>query len=155
MGSAKPEESSRVEIYTETVKRVTGKELGLEKVFPGVISRAIKALKVNPMSCVVWRDGVGDPTIREVAAKEIPAIQKSLTPSNGPVGTSQVKAKSIPLSYIVCQKRIAVKFISEDGKLGMPAGSKVDKLQGPEYTSFYINGTAPPNSTPKPVRFII
>jgi len=144
--------TNKVEIYTETAKRETGQEIYLGDVLNQVISRAMKTLKVNPMSCIVWRDGVGDPTIHQVKEQEIPQIEKALQPKI--VGKTPQK-KKIPLSYIVCQKKIAIKFITQDGKFGMPAGSLVTSLQGPHYQTFYINGTAPPYSTPKPVRFVI
>merc|ERR1712151_272622 len=157
--SAKPEESSNVLIYTETKKRDAGHEISLEKDLYKVVERALKYLKVgNPASCVVWRDGVGDPTIAQVAKKEIPYIRKALE-NQGTVG-QQKAAKKVPISYLVCQKRISVKFISEDGTKGMPAGSCVRTLQksyanDQDYPSFYINGTSPPYSTPKPVHFIM
>merc|ERR1712226_50339 len=102
--------------------------------------RAMKSLKVAPASCVVWRDGVGDPTIAQVAQQEIPSIRDNLIPG-GTVGTKKKTGgkSSIPFTYIVCQKRIGIKFLSDDGQLGMPAGSKVDALQGPAYSTFYIN----------------
>jgi len=44
---------------------------------------------------------------------------------------------------------------SEGGKsFGLKAGSTITNLQGPSYDTFYITGTSPPFSTPKPVRFI-
>ena len=72
---------------------------------------------------VVWRDGVGDPTIAQVAKTEIGYIKRALD-YTGPPGQTK-KTRDVPLSYVVCQKRISVKFISEDGTLGLPAGSCV------------------------------
>mmetsp|Transcript_24353 Transcript_24353/g.55572 ORF Transcript_24353/g.55572 Transcript_24353/m.55572 type:complete len:138 (+) Transcript_24353:3188-3601(+) len=63
--------------------------------------------------------------------------------------------KPCPLSYMICQKRIATKFISLDGKQMMPPGTLVKSLQGQQYETFYINGTCPPKSTAKPCRFIV
>jgi hypothetical protein len=60
----------------------------------------------------------------------------------------------------VCQKRITTKFLTrnvpghEDGKFGAPAGTLVSTLQSLNNQTFYVNGRAPPFSTPKPVRFI-
>jgi hypothetical protein len=62
----------------------------------------------------------------------------------------------LPSFWSLEQKRIATKFVSNDGQLGMPAGTLVQGVdQDMNKSSFYINGTAPPFSTPKPVRFII
>lgn len=86
--------------------------------------------------------GVGDATISQCAEDEINRIESVLSP-----GTA--------LSYVVCQKRISTKFLSIDGKQGMPAGTLVESLQGIEHDTFYINGTSPPYSTAKPVRYIV
>lgn len=69
------------------------------------------------------------------------------------VGAGSSKG-DVPLAYIVCQKRINTKFLTEKGEK-LPCGACVTDLQGPEHKTFYINGTSPPYSTPKPVRFII
>ena len=53
------------------------------------------------------------------------------------------------------QKSIATKFLSTDGLRAMPTGALILSLQGPQHATFYINGTSPPYSTPKPARFII
>jgi len=37
----------------------------------------------------------------------------------------------------------------------MPAGTLITDIQGSENETFYINGTSPPYSTPKPVRFVV
>jgi len=148
-----PRKIPMVEIYSETARRNMGQELDLGSVMKGVVTRALENLKVSPLSCIVWRDGVGDPTIAQVAREEIPAVRSALA-SQVKVGSSTPKPPPVSLAYIVCQKRIATKFLHPDGKNGLPAGALVTSLQGPEYNTFYINGTAPSYSTPKPVRFI-
>lgn len=55
----------------------------------------------------------------------------------------------------MAQKRIATKFVTKDGKHGAPAGALIEGIQGLNYESFYIQGRAPPFSTPKPVRFVV
>jgi len=42
-----------------------------------------------------------------------------------------------------------------DGSSAVPLGALVTTLQGLQYSTFYINGTSPSYSTPKPARFII
>jgi hypothetical protein len=75
-------------------------------------------------------------------------------------GAGKKEAPKTALSYIVCQKRIATKFLThnvagqEDGSHAAPSGTLVASLQGMQNLTFYINGRAPPFSTPKPVRFI-
>jgi len=151
-----PRKIPKVEIYSETARRTAGKEMDLGEIMNGVVSRAIKILNVNPMSCIVWRDGVGDASIAQVTKQEIPQVRKALASKGMVVGASPTKPQPpVPLSYIVCQKRIPTKFLYPDGSQGMPVGTLVTSLQGPEYATFYINGTAPSYSTPKPVRFII
>ena len=98
------------------------------------------------MSCIVWRDGVGDSTISKAAEQEVPDLRQAFMEHQGSCPT---------LSYVVCQKRVATKFLTEDGKQGMPVGALINSLQGPEFDTFYINGTSPPYSTPKPVRFVV
>lgn len=134
------------EIYSETFRRKAGQEMELGGPMKQTVANALRLLKVNPMSCIVWRDGVGDPAINQVARQEVPAVRSALAlPAN----------KKVPLSYIVVQKRISTKFLSLDGQRAMPPGALVIGLQGPEFATFYINGTSPPYSTPKPARFII
>lgn len=131
-----------VEIYSETSRRDAGKELELGKVLQDALRNALHSLKVDPQSCIVWRDGVGDATISKCANDEIRCIQKCLS-------------SEVALSYIVCQKRISTKFLSADGRQGMPSGTLVDSLQGLDFSTFYINGTSPPYSTAKPVRYVV
>jgi len=150
------EENSEVEIYCETERRSAGKEMELGSVMGRTVQNALRAFNLPyPKSCFVWRDGVGDSTISQAAAQEIPAIRAALANSGKVVGAAQTKApRPVPLSYIVCQKRINTKLLTEDGQK-VPCGALVTELQSSQYMTFYINGTAPPYSTPKPVRFII
>ena len=149
-----PRKMPMVEIYSETARRESGQELDLGSVIEGTVTRALQNLKVNPLSCIVWRDGVGDPTIAQVAQQEIPQIRKALE-SYIPPGARGSKPPKVSLAYIVCQKRISTKFLHPNGRHGLPVGSLVTSLQGPEYSTFYINGTCPSYSTAKPVRFVI
>jgi len=144
--------NGKAEVYSETFRRRAGQEMELGSAIKQTLSNGLKLLKCNPKSCVVWRDGVGDAAISQVAKQEIPAVRLAL--SGGIIGSSQSKVK-VPLSYIVVQKRIATKFLSLDGQSAMPSGTLVISLQGQEHATFYIQGTAPPYSTPKPARFVI
>ena len=150
---------AKIELYTETVAREGGKEFGLGEALTATVSRAMRELKVNPMSCIVWRDGIGESEFTNSAVEEIDAIRVGLNGGN-PVGTSGPD-RDVPLSYIVCQKRIDTKFLSKgisnepDGKYGAPSGTLVDGIQGLDHETFYINGRAPPYSTPKAVRYIV
>lgn len=51
------EKRHKVEIYSETFARQAGEEYGLQDALKNAISNAVKCLKVDPMCCVVWRDG--------------------------------------------------------------------------------------------------
>lgn len=145
----------RAEVYSETFRRKAGQEMDLGGPMKQAVYNALKTLKVDPRSCIVWRDGVGDAAINQVAGQEIPAVRTALV--DGIVGTvgESPRAREIPLAYIVVQKRIATKFLSVNGLRAMPSGALVITLQGPEFATFYINGTSPPYSTPKPARFVI
>lgn len=149
-----PEKNSMVEVYCETERRLAGKEMELGSVMSRAVSNALKVFKLPaPKACYIWRDGVGDSAIKQVASQEIPAVRAALA-NPGQVVGSATKAAPVPLSYIVCQKRINTKFLTQTGDK-VPCGALVTGLQGAEYKTFYINGTSPPYSTPKPVRFII
>jgi hypothetical protein len=149
----------QVELYSQTYAREPGKEYDLGDALKATVSTALKELDVNPMSCVVWRDGIGDSAFKNAATEEIDAIRAGLN-GGGPVG-SGAPTRNVPLSYIVCQKRIDTKFLAQgipnqpDGKYGAPSGTLVEGIQGLEHETFYINGRAPPYSTAKPVRFIV
>jgi aubergine-like protein len=140
-------ENTHTEIFSQTFQRERGNEMGLGDSIKTTVSSALRIFNVNPMSCVMWRDGVGDPAIKQVAKEEIPSLREALNRGN--------PNAAVPLSYLVVQKRISTKFLSVDGSSAIPLGSLVTKLQGPEYYTFYINGTSPPYSTPKPARFVI
>lgn len=143
------------EVYSETFRRKAGLEMQLGDCMKTTVGNALKIMKVNPMSCVVWRDGVGDAAINQVAQQEIPAVREALMGPKIVGATADKIPRAVPLSYIVVQKRIATKFLSLDGKHAMPTGSLVISLQGTEHGTFYIQGTSPSYSTPKPARFII
>jgi hypothetical protein len=51
------QQKNKVEIYSETFARSAGQEYGLQDALSKAVSNALTMLKVNPMSCVVWRDG--------------------------------------------------------------------------------------------------
>lgn len=148
-----------VEIYSETYAREPGKEYDLGDALKATVSRALTELNCDPKSCIVWRDGIGDSAFKHAAAEEIQGIEEGLN-YVGPVESSR-PVRKVPMSYIVCQKRIDAKFFSkgiaghEDGKFGAPSGTLVEGIQGLKNRAFYINGRAPPYSTPKPVRFLV
>ena len=105
--------------------------------------------------------GIGDSAFDTLAGEEIAGIRKGLMGSQNLVGAVAKQNATVPLSYIVAQKRIATKFVTRnveghpDGKFGAPPGTLVEGIQGLKYDTFYIQGRAPPFSTPKPVRFIV
>lgn len=149
-----PEKNSMVEIYCETERRLAGKEMELGSIMSRTVSNALKAFNMpTPKSCYIWRDGVGDSAIAQVASQEIPAVRAALANPGKVVGQAKAPAP-VPLAYVVCQKRINTKFLTQTGDK-VPCGALVTDLQGADYKTFYINGTSPPYSTPKPVRFII
>lgn len=148
------DQPSQVEIYSQTYSREPGKEYELGGALKKTVSDAMKELRVNPMSCFVWRDGIGDSELSKAALGEIDAIRQGL---NSTVG----KPRDVPLAYIVAQKRIATKFLSyglpgkPDGRYGAPSGTLVQGIQGMDLDTFYINGRAPSYSTAKPARFVV
>lgn len=154
------EAMDHIEMYTKTYKRAPGKEYELGDALEKTITDAMRELEVRPASCVIWRDGIGD-TAFDHALEEIKGIRAALTSSRPEVGSSKSGKWEVPLSYIVCQKRIATKLFTRgipgqpDGKFGAPPGTLVEDIQGLRHYSFYINGRAPPYSTAKPVRFIV
>jgi hypothetical protein len=151
--------SPNIELYSQTFAREPGKEYELGDALKNTVSNALRELKVNPVSCIIWRDGIGESSFDRAATEEINAIRAGLNGS-GPVGGGQ-QERDVPLSYIVCQKRIDTKFLARgvpgepDGKYGAPSGTLIEGIQGLDHKTFYINGRAPPYSTPKPVRFIV
>lgn len=168
-----------VELYSETVARPPGEEFGLREELTRTISNAMRALKVDPQSCVkscvVWRDGISQSSFDTLASEEIAGIRSGFNSLTGPAKMPQIipsspaavsKSKpptSIPLAYIICQKKIATKFLtfkvdgSKDlaGKFAAPPGTLVTGIQGPKYDTYYIQGRAPKNSTGKPVRYTV
>jgi len=154
------EKKHKVEIYSETFCRQAGEEYGLKNALETAVSNALKILKVSPMSAFVWRDGIGDSAFDTLAKEEITGIRSGLN-GGQQVGAAAKPMNNVPLAYIVCQKRIATKFVTRgvqgypDGKFGAPPGSLIEGIQGLRYDTFYIQGRAPPFSTAKPVRFIV
>jgi len=151
------QKSHQIELFSQTYARESGKEYELGDALKQTVSTALKELEVNnPKSCIVWRDGIGDSAFTNAAVEEINAIRAGL--NNKSDGK---ESRDVPMAYIVAQKRIATKFLSEgisgepDGKYGAPSGTLVRGIQGLDYDTFYINGRAPPYSTAKPVRFIV
>lgn len=151
--SHEEQENGTAEVYSETFRRNAGQEMELGGPMKQTLANALKCFDVNPMSCIVWRDGVGDPAISQVAGQEIPAIRHALAGESDESIPQSVN--DCPLSYIVVQKRISTKFLSMDGQRGLPSGSLMVGLQGQDHHTFYINGTSPPYSTAKPARFIV
>lgn len=150
------EDNKHAEVYSETFRRDAGNEMELGRCMNQTVANALSALNVNPMSCIIWRDGVGSPAIKTVAQQEIPAVRQALAAASATIGdTSKGLPRQIPLSYIVVQKRIATKFLTIDGNNALPCGALVFGLQSTDYDTFYINGTSPPYSTPKPARFVV
>lgn len=148
------DQPSLVEIYSQTYGRESGKEYELGDALKETVSAAMMELGVNPKSCFVWRDGIGDSELSSAALGEIDAIRQGFNSNDG-------KPSDVPLAYLVAQKRIATKFLScdvpgePDGKYGAPSGTLVRGIQGMDLDTFYINGRAPPYSTPKPARFVV
>ena len=99
--------------------------------------------------------GIGDSAFDTLAGEEIAGIRKGLAGQTLVGSGNQQQPSTVPLSYIVAQKRIATKFVTKDGKYGAPPGTLVEGIQGLKYDTFYIQGRAPPFSTPKPVRFVV
>ena len=136
----------KIECYSQTFKRDAGQEFQLGAAMEQTLRNAMKSLNLSaPASCVVWRDGVGDTSIASTASQELPALRQAI-------------GSNVPVAMIVCQKRIATKFFDVTGggrAAGMPAGTLVQSCSDLNYPTFYINGTAPPYATAKPVRFLI
>jgi hypothetical protein len=151
--------TNRMEMYTKAFKRGEGEEYGLEDSLSSTVAEAMRILDVSPNSCIVWRDGIGEGAFAEKAMKEISGIRQGLTGRSNVMG-GNAATSTTPIAFIVCQKRIDTKFLiadfpgQQDGGLAAPVGTLVTGLQGVEHKTFYINGTAPPFSTPKPARLI-
>eukprot|EP00526_Cylindrotheca_closterium_P001827 CAMPEP_0113606254 /NCGR_PEP_ID=MMETSP0017_2-20120614/2758_1 /TAXON_ID=2856 /ORGANISM="Cylindrotheca closterium" /LENGTH=1098 /DNA_ID=CAMNT_0000514789 /DNA_START=150 /DNA_END=3446 /DNA_ORIENTATION=- /assembly_acc=CAM_ASM_000147 len=150
-----PDRQATVELYSETVAREAGMEYDLRDSLNGAVKNALKELEVDPMSCVVWRDGIGDSAFESEASQEIEGVEEALK------DMSLNKSKKTPLAYVVCQKRIDTKLFAKgvnghtDGTLAAPPGTLVQGIQALKHNTFYINGRAPRDSTPKPVRYVV
>jgi hypothetical protein len=151
------QKSHRIELFSRTYARESGKEYELGDALRETVAMALKELQVNnPKSCIVWRDGIGDSAFNNAAVEEINAIRAGLNKTKD--GENK---RDVPMSYIVAQKRIATKFLSEgitgepNGKYGAPSGTLIKGIQSLDYDTFYINGRAPPYSTAKPVRYVV
>jgi len=145
-------QSTQVTMYSKTFKKEGGEEYNLGGQLCEVVSTAIRLLNVAPRSAIIWRDGIGESAAVH-ALREIDGVRQGLMGAV-PVGVAS-QTPHVPLTYIVCQKRIDTKFLTRDGKSGAEAGTLVTEIGGSQYPTFYINGRAPPFSTPKPVRYIV
>lgn len=130
--------------YTETFKREAGKEYDLGSALEQTLSRGLERLSIEekPKSCILWRDGVGDAAIEPTAEQEYPAIHKAL-------------GENIPIAMIICQKRISTKFFDANNGGALPQGLLVQGVSNVDCPTFYLQGTSPHYSTPKPVRFVV
>jgi len=129
--------------YSQTFARVAGQEYELGSPIEATLRNALQFLSLFHIavgSCHVWRDGVGDTAIPPTVTEEVSSIRRILPTS--------------PVAWIVCQKRISTKFLSAD-RNAQPQGLLVHGLSDPRYPTFYLNGTSPSYSTPKPTRFVI
>ena len=115
------------------------------EVLYGAVFRVLKELDVSLASYIMWRDSVSDSTIMKAFQQEIPKLCKVL----------QQNRCNPTLTYVVYQKHVVNKFLIKDGTKGIHVGALINKLQGPNFDMFYINGSSPPYSTPKPVPFVI
>jgi Piwi domain len=145
----------KVETFSKTFSRAGGNEYQLGDALEDTVNEAKRVLKVEPKSVVVWRDGIAE-TAEHHAIEEINGVRRALQALKAnTVGTKGAAPVSqVPLAYIVCQKRISTKLLTQDGGRGAASGTMVTALQGLQHQTFYINGRAPPYSTAKPVRFI-
>ena len=134
------QKSHQIELFSQTYARESGKEYELGDALEETVATAMKELDVSPASCIVWRDGIGDSAFSSAAVEEINAIRAGLNK------TDNGENRDVPMSYIVAQKRIATKFLSEglpgepDGKYGAPSGTLVKGIQSLDYDTFYVNG---------------
>ena len=149
-----PKVNKQVEIYSKTFRRASGLEVNVGPNLKTTVEEALRILKVSPLSCVVWRDGVSDQMCNPVAKDEIDNLRKAFNSSKMIGLPTDKPPPSVALSYMVVQKRIATKLFTANGQ-ALPCGALVTSLQGLEHATFYINGTAPKFSTPKPARFVI
>jgi aubergine-like protein len=142
-------DKTKMELYSRAFKRNAGEEFNLADALNETISAAVRLLKVDPKSVVVWRDGISNSAFDSQALEEIGGIRRGLE-------AVSLKDK-VPISYVVCQKQIPTKLLVEQGNntYGAPAGTLVSGVTDLDHETFYINGTSPPFSTPKPARFTV
>jgi Piwi domain len=145
--------NTSIELYSKTFCREGGKEYFMHDDIKSTLKEALEEMKVTPASVIVWRDGMPETAYKHAKA-EIDGIRKGI--QTGVVGSTAISGKQTPIAYIICQKSISTKLFTTDGQFGAPSGTLVTSLQGSDdkTTTFYLNGRAPPFSTPKPVRFI-
>jgi len=149
----KHDSSEDAVVFSKTFARDPGLEYQLRDALQETVAQAMQLQssikKPKPLSCFVFRDGIGEGAFGEYAKEEIEGIRAGLITRDNSM---------IPLSYTVCQKRIPVKLFvkkSENQEYDCAdVGSCVRGIQGLEHDTFYINGTAPPGKTSKPVRFV-
>jgi len=127
-----------------------GTEENLEPMIRQSMHTFFEDQSIKPISCIVWRDGVGDPAIERTQSTEGGEIRKLLAEKFGEGVCSQ--------TFIVCQKRVPIKFIAKESEIwkALQEGSCIEELGHPDFEkTFYIVGNAPPYSSPKPTRFIV
>lgn len=146
---------TKLECYSQTFVKGVGEEYKLGPAVEETVKNAMKNINVVPKSCVVWRDGVGDTAFVPTAADEVGHLRKALNPTV--VGQQGDGRPPVPVAYMLCQKRIATRFFMESaGRVQKaPVGTLVQGISDLKYPTFYINGTSPPYSTPKPARFVL
>jgi hypothetical protein len=108
-------DQSLVELYSETFKRSGGNEFQLRDALQKTVSNALKILEVNPMSAIVWRDGIGESSFDRAAQEEIAGIRQGLMNHQGRSLGGELhpgRPQPVQLAYIVCQKRIDVSIIT-------------------------------------------
>ena len=144
---------STIELYSTTRRRDAGREIGLGSFLRDAISEALRHFNVNPMSCIVWRDGVGVGSLNNVFKDEVQHVRHAF--ENISLGNFQSVPRPVDLAYVICQKEISTKFISCDGNRGMQPGALIEGMKLTDHETFYINGSSPPFSTPRAVRFVV
>jgi hypothetical protein len=149
-----PKQNKKVEIYSKTFRRKSGLEMDVGPNLKTTVEEALRIIKVDPLSCIVWRDGVSDQMMRPVATDEIKNLRQAFAGSKVIGLATEKPPPPVALSYMVVQKRIATKLFTASGE-ALPCGALVTSLQGTDYATFYINGTAPKFSFPKPARYTI
>lgn len=120
-------------------------EITAQNTLENFIKESCKAHSVRPDLIIVYRDGVGDSQLSVVKNTEVKQVQAA--------------AEGVSFTYLVVQKRIHTRFMVQkpDGTVGNPPpGTIVDKDLGLEfYDDFYLIPTKCPQSTVKPVHYIL